>query len=69
MDSKTPSLNFREFLLGEVRYSALQKQFPSAAELLFAKTEADAMERLDTYRRLAGLQEELPTVSLATCQS
>lgn len=69
LDSKTPSLNFREFLLGEVRYSALQKQFPSAAELLFAKTEADAMERLDTYRRLAGLQEELPTVSLATCQS
>jgi pyruvate-ferredoxin/flavodoxin oxidoreductase len=53
LDSKPPTMNFREFLMGEVRYSALQKQFPTIAEALFAKTEQDAKERLENYRRLA----------------
>lgn len=53
LDSKPPTMNFREFLMGEVRYAALQKQFPEMAEALFAKTEQDAMERLENYRRLA----------------
>jgi len=53
MDSKEPIMSFREFLMGEVRYSSLKKQFPDMAEELFAKTEQDAMERLQSYRRLA----------------
>ena len=39
--------------MGEVRYSALLKQFPDQAEALFEKTEHDAKERLATYKRLA----------------
>lgn len=54
LDSKEPTGNFREFLLGEVRYSSLVKQFPDQAEAMFAKTERDARERLANYRRLAG---------------
>ncbi len=54
LDSKEPTGDFREFLMGEVRYSALLKQFPDQAEELFEKTEADAKERLATYKRLAG---------------
>ena len=56
LDSKEPTGNFREFLMGEVRYSALAllKQFPDQAEALFEKTEHDAKERLATYKRLAG---------------
>ena len=54
LDSKEPAMNFREFLMGEVRYSSLLKQFPERAEALFAKTEQDAKERLQGYRRLAG---------------
>jgi pyruvate-ferredoxin/flavodoxin oxidoreductase len=53
MDSKPPTMKFEDFLLGEVRYAALKKQFPEDAEALFAKTEQDAMERLANYRRLA----------------
>ena len=53
MDSKEPTASFREFLMGEVRYSSLGKQFPEQAEELFAKTEADAKERLANYKRLA----------------
>lgn len=53
LDSKEPTLSFREFLMGEVRYSALKKQFPEAAEALFVKTEQDAKDRLENYKRLA----------------
>jgi pyruvate-ferredoxin/flavodoxin oxidoreductase len=56
LDSKTPTTSFREYLLGEVRYASLAKVFPEAAEALFAKTEKDAMDRLETYRKLAGQQ-------------
>ena len=54
LDSKEPTGNFREFLMGEVRYSSLLKQFPDQAEALFEKTEHDAKERLATYKRLVG---------------
>jgi pyruvate-ferredoxin/flavodoxin oxidoreductase len=53
MDSKEPTMAFREFLMGEVRYSSLKKQFPETAEALFQKTEQDAKARLNTYKRLA----------------
>lgn len=54
LDSKEPTGNFRDFLMGEVRYSSLQKLFPDKAEALFAKTERDAKERLAVYKKLAG---------------
>lgn len=53
LDSKEPKTSFREFIMSEVRYSSLQKAYPEIAEELFAKTEKDAMERLESYRRLA----------------
>ena len=54
LDSKEPTADFNEFLMGEVRYASLKKQYPETAEALFAKTKADAMERLANYKRLAG---------------
>ena len=56
LDSKEPTADFREFLMGEVRYSSLQKMFPDTAEALFEKTEADAKERLNNYKKLAEQQ-------------
>ena len=53
LDSKEPNRNFKDFLLGEVRYASLAKVFPEVAEELFAKTEEDAMERYNTYKKLA----------------
>lgn len=47
LDSKEPTANFKDFLMGEVRYASLAKQFPEDAEALFAKTEQDAKERLE----------------------
>ena len=53
LDSKEPTGDFREFIMGEVRYAALAKAFPEDAEALFEKTERDAKERLESYKRLA----------------
>ncbi|MBQ0067687.1 MAG: hypothetical protein KBS60_05865, partial [Phascolarctobacterium sp.] len=54
LDSPEPTGNFREFLMGEVRYSSLAKLYPDKAEQLFTKTEQDAKERLENYKKLAG---------------
>ena len=53
LDSKDPTLSYKDFILGETRYTALAKLFPEVADTLFAKAEEDAKERLDTYKRLA----------------
>lgn len=53
LDSKEPTADFKEFLMGEVRYASLAKAFPEAAEALFEKTKKDAMERLEGYKKLA----------------
>ncbi len=53
LDSKEPTGDLREFLLGEVRYDSLFKISPENAEALFAKTAKDAKERYESYKRLA----------------
>jgi pyruvate-ferredoxin/flavodoxin oxidoreductase len=55
LDSKDPTGNFREFIMGQTRYASLAGEFPDVAESLFAATEADAKERLESYKRLAAL--------------
>jgi pyruvate-ferredoxin/flavodoxin oxidoreductase len=56
LDSKEPTTDFREFLMGEVRYSSLAKQFPDKAEALFAKTKRDALQRIEGYKKLANAE-------------
>jgi len=53
LDSKEPVGDFKEFLMGEVRYSSLTRTFPDNAEKLFKKAEEDMRERYETYKRLA----------------
>ena len=53
LDSKEPKESFRDFIMGQVRYSALAKQFPEHAEALFELTEKYAKERYENYMRLA----------------
>ncbi len=53
LDSKEPNGKFREFLLTQVRYASLQRQFPEVAEELYAQAEAEAMSRYAMYKRLA----------------
>lgn len=53
LDSKEPTRSFREFLESEVRYASLLKSYPEHAEALFEKTERDAKERLESYKKLS----------------
>jgi pyruvate-ferredoxin/flavodoxin oxidoreductase len=54
LDCKKPEEGlFRDFLMGQVRYNSLVKEFPDLAEELFVKTEAEAMKRYQNYEELA----------------
>ncbi len=58
LDSKEPDYSkFQEFLQGEVRYSSLAKAFPAQAEEMYAKTEADAKARRQSYVRFQKAME------------
>ncbi|MBW1774078.1 MAG: pyruvate:ferredoxin (flavodoxin) oxidoreductase [Deltaproteobacteria bacterium] len=46
LDSKDPKEDFKDFLMGEVRYASLTRTFPENAEKLFQKAEEDMRERL-----------------------
>jgi pyruvate-ferredoxin/flavodoxin oxidoreductase len=53
LDSKAPTESFREFILGQVRYSSLEKAFPEQAEKLFRQAEDYAKEKYNIYRQMA----------------
>lgn len=53
LDSKEPTGNFRNFLMGQVRYHSLVRTFPDEAEELFTKAEEYAKERYKMYKNLA----------------
>jgi pyruvate-ferredoxin/flavodoxin oxidoreductase len=57
LDSKEPKGDFKEFLMGEVRYSSLTRSFPDSAEKLFKKAEEDMVERYENYKKIAGKSE------------
>ncbi|MBQ1906701.1 MAG: pyruvate:ferredoxin (flavodoxin) oxidoreductase, partial [Firmicutes bacterium] len=54
LDSKEPTASFRNFIMGQVRYTSLLKAFPDKAEALFEKTEQDAKDRYEGYKKMAG---------------
>ncbi len=53
LDSKEPTGDFQKFILDQVRYNSLIKEFPDVADQLFKKTEQDAKNRYKQYKRLA----------------
>ena len=48
IDCGRPTENYRDFLMGEVRYNSLKLKFPAEAEALFAKAEETAKERYES---------------------
>ena len=53
LDSKEPTESFRDFIMGQVRYASIAKQFPEQAEELFTMAENASKDRLESYKRLA----------------
>jgi pyruvate:ferredoxin (flavodoxin) oxidoreductase, homodimeric len=53
MDSKEPKLDtLKEYLMSEVRYSALYRKFPDHADAVIAEAVQNARERYESYLRL-----------------
>ena len=59
LDSKEPTGDFRGFILDQIRYSSLAKEFPEVADRLFAMTEEDAKAKYHTYKELASRDSAL----------
>ena len=53
LDSKAPTTSFRDFLMDQVRYSSLLKEFPDDGDRLFKQAEIDAMERYTIYKKMS----------------
>ena len=53
LDSKAPTGDFQQFLMGENRYASLKLSFPEKADALYHKAANDAKERYEGYAKLA----------------
>ena len=60
LDSKLPTLDYQEFLDGEVRYNALMRANPEKAEVLFGQAKAQAKERMEYLQKLVTLYGAAP---------
>ncbi len=56
LDSKAPVANFRDFLMGETRYTTLKNTNPEHAEELFVTAEAQAKNRYEGYVRMSKME-------------
>lgn len=57
LDSKAPSLNYRDFIMNEVRYSALERTNPARAEKLFTAAEKQSRDKYEHLLKLSQLYE------------
>ena len=55
IDSKPATADYKEFILGEARYSSLTRSFPERAEALFDKAAENAVEQRKHLEKLAEL--------------
>ena len=58
LDSKEPKPGYRDFMMGEARFSGLTRSFPERAEKLFQKSEDTAMARYEHLTKLGALYNE-----------
>ena len=59
LDSGEPTMSFRDYIMGQIRYSSLAKEFPQVAEKLFEMTEENARAKRATYEDLAAMDHAL----------
>ena len=57
LDSKAPTLPFKEFLEGENRFASLKRSDPATAETLFTQAEEESKKRFAFYQKLSTLFE------------
>ncbi len=55
MDSKAPSITFREYAMGQNRFRRLSREYPAAFEGVMTEAEKTVKQRFLFYKQLAGL--------------
>jgi len=53
LDSKEPTMDYNDFIMGEVRYSSLVRTFPETAKVLLKEAAEQAKEKYNSYKKLA----------------
>ena len=53
LDSKAPTADYKEFIMGEARYSSLTRSFPERAKVLFEKAEENAKAKRERFEKLS----------------
>ena len=56
LDSKEPVASYKDFIMGEVRYTQNMAAFPELAEELYKKSEEEAREKYEFYKKLSELK-------------
>jgi pyruvate-ferredoxin/flavodoxin oxidoreductase len=56
IDSAEPTLDYKEFLMGENRYASLVKKDPTLAETLFKASADEAQQRRNTLKQIVAAQ-------------
>ena len=59
LDSAEPTASFKDFIMGQIRYSSLAKEFPGVADKLFDQVEEDARQKYETYKALSEQESAL----------
>jgi pyruvate-ferredoxin/flavodoxin oxidoreductase len=57
IDSAEPTLDYKEFLMGENRYVSLTKKDPALAETLFKASAEEAQQRRNTLKQMLAAQQ------------
>lgn len=58
LDSKQPSESYKDFIMGEIRYSSLVRSFPDRAERLFNQAENISKEKYDRLLKMSKIYSD-----------
>ncbi len=53
LESKEPTESYKDFIMGETRYSSLTRTFPEISEQLFVRAAEEAKEKYEKYKKLS----------------
>jgi len=63
LDSRKPTISFRDYAMQEARFAALTRSNPKEAKRLFDLAQRDINDQWHFYEQMAGVEREIPSVS------
>jgi len=65
LDSKAPSITYRDYALGETRFKTLMASMPERADMLLGTAQKDAYKRYNLYKQMSEMDYSNITKLLA----